>query len=287
LESDDDNKVNREIKDGIFRLLFGNPENAAELYQALTDEECSSDEIQIITITTVVSGRKKNDLALVAKERALFVGEHMASPFANMPTRILMYTGQLYEKLIKMRGEQEFLYRSTLYKIPTPQFVVFYNGTANKPEKETLKLSKAYESVPDSDLGSLELEIPVYNINKGKNSELMKKSKKLRHYAEFIATLRDFQEVYDDYATAVRESVNYCIENDILADFLREQGGQIVSILTTEYDEEIARRVYGEEKMEEKTIEIVKNMLEEGFSLEIIQRLTGANESAIKECLSN
>ena len=105
--------------------------------------------------------------------------------------------------------------------------------------------------------------------------------------AKEIFGLKKLQEVYDDYATAVRESVNYCIENDILADFLREQGGQVVSILTTEYDEEIARRVYGEEKMEEKTIEIVKNMLEEGFSLEIIQRLTGANESAIKECLSN
>ena len=79
----------------------------------------------------------------------------------------------------------------------------------------------------------------------------MKKSETLRHYADFIATLRDFQEVYEDYATAVRESVNYCIENDILADFLREQGGKIVSILNTEYNEEIARRVYGEEQWEE------------------------------------
>ena len=45
--------VNRGIKDGVFKLLFEKPENAAELYHALTGVKCDPNEIQIFTITTL------------------------------------------------------------------------------------------------------------------------------------------------------------------------------------------------------------------------------------------
>ena len=271
--------ANREIKDGVFRLLFGKPENAAELYHALTGIECRPDEIQIITITTTISGKQKNDLAFVVRSKALVVGEHMSSPYANMPVRLLMYTGQLYEKWIKMKDEEKFLYRSTLYKVPTPEFVVFYNGADEKPEKEILRLSDAFETNPDGNLGCLKLEVPVYNINKGMNKELFDKSGKLAQYAEFIAKVRELNKLYDNYTQAVREAANYCITNGILADFLREQGGKIVSILAAEYDVEVAKRVYAEERAED----IAKNALRKGFSLADIVSITGLDEATVKQ----
>ena len=271
--------ANREIKDGVFRLLFGEPENAAELYHALTEIECSPDEIQIITITTTISGKQKNDLAFVVRGKALVVGEHMSSPYANMPVRFLMYTGQLYEKWIKMKDEEKFLYRKTLYKVPTPEFVVFYNGADEKPEKETLRLSDAFETNPDGNLGCLKLEVPVYNINKGMNKELFGKSGKLAQYAEFIAKVREFNKLYDDYTQAVREAANYCIANGILADFLREQGGKIVSILAAEYDVEVAKRVSADERAEE----IAKEMLQDGESIEKIIRYTKLSTEVITQ----
>ena len=145
--------VNRQIKDGLFRLVFESPENAAELYYALTDIQCSPDEVQIITITTIISGKLKNDLAFVVRGKVLLIGEHMSSPYANMPVRFLMYIGQLYEKWIKMNGDEQFLYRSKLYKVPTPEFVIFYNGTTEKPEKEILFLSSAFENIGGKGLG--------------------------------------------------------------------------------------------------------------------------------------
>ena len=117
------------------------------MYYALTGVKCSPNEIQIITIATVISGKLKNDLAFVVRGKVMVVGEHMSSPYANMPIRLLMYIGQLYEKWIKMKGDEQFLYRSKLLKIPTPEFVVFYNGMAEKPEKEILRLSSAFETV--------------------------------------------------------------------------------------------------------------------------------------------
>ncbi|MCL2048428.1 MAG: hypothetical protein FWG87_06840 [Defluviitaleaceae bacterium] len=269
----DTTSANRQIKDGVFRLLFDEPKNAAELYYALSGNRCSPDEIQIITLSTTISGELKNDLAFVAKGKILVVGEHMASPYANMPVRLLMYAGLLYEKWIKMKGEEGFLYRSKLYKIPTPSFVVFYNGTALMPEKELLRLSSAFETTADKDFGLLELEVPVYNINKGMNNELFSKSPHLRQYAEFISKLRELTRVYD-YTKAVRETVLHCIANDILAKFLKEQGGKIVSLLST-YDPEVARRVYAEECLEEKTMQIAKNLLSMGLSKEQISQATG------------
>jgi len=251
VNDDESQSANKKIKDGVFKLLFEVPENAAELYSALKDEKCSPEDVQIFTLTTAISGKLKNDLAIVVKDRALVLGEHMSSPYANMPIRFLMYLGQLYQKWIKVRGEGKFIYSSTLYKIPTPEFVVFYNGTIKKPEKEILKLSDAFMSKGDKKLGSINLKVPVYNINKGMNKELFKKSPNLKQYAEFIAKVREFSDLYEDYTRAVREAANYCIANDILADFLKKQGGSIVSILTAEFDIDVARSVWQEEAREE------------------------------------
>jgi len=259
-------------------MLYDDQESAAELYCSLTGERCRPDEVLIITITTVISGKMKNDLAFVVRGKAMVISEHMSSPYENLPVRLLMYTGQLYEKFIKMMGEEEFLYKSTIYKIPAPRFAVFYNGTAKRPEKEILRLSSAYEEPEIEGMGKLELEAPVYNINKGMNEELFEKSPKLKQYSEFIAKVRELSKLYGDYAQAVREATNYCIANNILVDFLRKQGGRIVSILTAEYDVEVAKRVYGDERAEEalakRNIEFAKAMIAEGDSVEKVMRCT-------------
>jgi len=272
--------ANREIKDGVFKIFFEEPENAAELYSALEGTPCTPEEIEIITLAAIISGKLKNDLAFVVKNRIMVIGEHMSSPCTNMPVRFLMYAGQLIEKWIKMKGEEKLLYGSKLYKIPTPEFVVFYNGVAAKPEKEILYLSLAFETEGDKSLGSLELEVPVYNINKGMNEELFKRSPKLRQYAEYIAKIREFNEEYDDYSRAVREATNYCIANDILADFLREQGGRIVSILTTEFDLDVAKKVWREEALEEGLEKGLEKGLERGLEkakIQIAMKLLGRN----------
>ena len=181
-----------------------------------------------------------------------------------------------------MKSEEKFIYGRTLYKIPTPAFVVFYNGTEKKSEKEILSLSNAFDNPMDEEMGYLELKVPVYNINKGMNEKLFNKSPHLRQYAEFIAKLREFMKLYDDYSLAVGEAVSYCIKNDILAEFLKKEGGKIVSILST-YDPEVAKRVYGEEQREEERIEFAKGLLQEGDPIEKIMRLTKLSMETIRE----
>jgi len=280
--------ANREIKDGVFKLLFEKPENAAELYYALTGIKCHPDEIQIITITTVVSGEMKNDLAFVVRDRVLFAGEHQSTPNKNMPIRILMYLGQLYEKWFRMEEEEGFLYSTGQLKIPKPEFAVFYNGIAKRPEKEILKLCEAFKdtsgiSPDDNSLGLLKLEVPVYNINKGMNAELFSKGEKLRQYSEFVAKLREYQKAYDDFNKAANETVKYCMDNNILVDFLRENGGKIVSILTAEYNAETHRRVYAREYHEEKMIETAKKLLRLGTPIEVVIEGTNLDAETVRQ----
>jgi len=110
----------------------------------------------------------------VAKGRIIALFEHMSSAYTNMPFRFLIYLGLLYEKWVKTQSAEEKIYSSKLYKIPSPEFVVLYNGKTKRPEQETLQLSDAFENASET-LGNLELKAKVYNINKGMNEELLSK----------------------------------------------------------------------------------------------------------------
>ena len=48
----------------------------------------------------------------------------------------------------------------------------------------------------------------------------------------------------------MKTAVNMAIENNILTEFLKENGSEVRNMLTLEYDEETARRVEREEAME-------------------------------------
>jgi len=131
-------------------------------------------------------------------------------------------------------------------------------------------------------MGHLELQVPVYNINKGMNEELFSKSPHLRQYSEFIAKLREFTKLYNDYSQAVGEAVSHCIKNGILTEFLKKEGGRVVSILST-YDPEVAKRVYGEELMED----VAAEMLRDGEPIEKIAKWTKLSVDTIKSLLDD
>ena len=285
----DPRQANRNIKDGVFLLLFAIRENAAELYHALTGTRCSPEEIQIVTITTIVSGSLKNDLAFIVGGRVLVISEHMSSPYLNMPVRFLMYTGEIYQRWFKVNGEYKFLFGSKLCRIPTPEFVLFYNGTDPRPEKEVLRLSSAFESAVDANFGSVELKVPVYNINKGMNGDLLGRREKLRHYAEFIAIKREYMELHADYGRAVRDAVSYCIDNGILAEFLKEHGGRIVSVLATEFKLANAAKVWKTEGREEgkaegraeTRLEIARRLISMNIAAQDVIKATGLSADQV------
>ncbi|MCL2016639.1 MAG: hypothetical protein FWG68_10385 [Defluviitaleaceae bacterium] len=283
---------NRELKDGVFKMLFEPLEKSAELHAALTNIPCTADEVQPFSLNMAISGKFCNDLGFLVRKRMIVLAEHMSTLYLNMPFRLLIYLAESYDRLIKLWGEKRFKYSTKLYKIPTPQFVVFYNGIEERPEKEILRLSDAFmEEIDRENLGSLELKVVVYNINKGYNTELFAKCPTLRQYADFIAKIREYEEIYTNYDKAVRKAIEYCVVNDILADFLKKNGGKIMSVLFTEYNFDDHKEVYAEERTEDRLAEqafnIAKKLLKRNRPLEEIAEDTGLTQAEITALIAD
>ena len=135
--------------------------------------------------------------------------------------------------------------------------------------------------------------MPVYNINKGMNAELFGRSEKLRHYAEFIAKKRELLKLHADYERAVKGAVEYCIDNGVLADFLKEHGGRVVSILSTEFKMSDAVKVWKKEGREEgmeagreagrieTQLEIARRMLSRNIAVHDVIEVTGLSAEQV------
>ena len=156
----------------------------------------------------------KNDLAFIL-DMNLYLYEHQSTMNPNIPLRDLFYIAAEYQKLV----DKKSLYSSALQKIPNPHFIVFYNGSTLIDDCYTSRLSDAFYHTTDNP--SLELIVTTFNVNAGHNTKLMSHCQILKEYSIYVAKVRSFAEQMplDD---AVQKAVTECIQENILADFLRK-----------------------------------------------------------------
>ncbi|MCH5249837.1 MAG: hypothetical protein J1E98_07885 [Lachnospiraceae bacterium] len=110
-----------------------------------------------------------------------------------------------------------------------------YNGTEEQPERQVLKLSDSYEKKRENP--DLELTVVVYNINWGHNQELLEACQLLKEYAQFVNKVREFARK-GSIEEAVENAIDYCIEKNILADFLLKNRMEAIEMCIFEFDEE-------------------------------------------------
>lgn len=115
---------NRKYKDSMFTDLFYSDitaeANLRSLYNALHPEDplTTEDPIKKIRLENVFFNILQNDIASIIKTKILFLGEHQSTVNNNIPVRMLMYVGQIYEQMLG--GHKK--YETELIKIPTPEF---------------------------------------------------------------------------------------------------------------------------------------------------------------------
>ena len=172
----------------------------------------------------------QNDISfLIMNEVNLY--EHQSTYNLNMPLRDLFYVAELLQVYVK----DQSLYSSKLIKLPTPHFVVFYNGVEEKPEKRILGLSEAFEVQTDDP--ELELKVTILNINPEMNEDLKEKCPVLKQYTQYVEQVRR-NSASMPLEQAVEAAIEYCIRQDILKDFLLKQRAEVVKMSIFEYDEE-------------------------------------------------
>ncbi|MGL5436859.1 MAG: hypothetical protein ACRDBO_15895 [Lachnospiraceae bacterium] len=223
--------VKRTYKDSLFRKIFGDKEKLLSLYNAVNGTHYdNSTDLRINTLDNAVYLNMKNDISFIF-EFSLHLYEHQSTYCANMPLRYLFYITKLFQKEI---GEQSF-YSPKLIELPPPVFVVFYNGTEEKPERWTEKLSDAFQKKMDPP--GLELEVVFLNVNYGKNKNIMEQCQTLEEYAIYVSKVRMYTKTMP-IEEAVERAVTECIKENILAEFLARYRAEAIQMSILEYDEE-------------------------------------------------
>ncbi len=247
-------EINREYRSSVFAMLFNDKKELLTLYNAIngtayTDE----DEITINTLEDegVPSGilmKMKNDLSFIFRSY-LNLYEHQSTVCGNLSLRLLLYVSRVLYRMIPKKK----LYSSGAVRLPSPKFVVFYNGRAEIPEKQEIRLSDLYEvqeAEPD-----LELKATVFNVNKGHNRELMEKCRTLAEYAEFVARMQEVmiqKPDRDELRGKIEVILDRCIEDDILRDFLKNNREAVIMYSILAYDEEAHEQAIREDAIEEE-----------------------------------
>lgn len=252
-------QMQRNVKDRLFRYLFEKDREALlDLYNALNGTTYQdSSQLEIVTIESAVYVVMKNDLAYILSG-TLSMYEHQSTYSPNLPVRFLIYLAQEYQTVIDKA--EKSLYGTGTVILPTPQCIVFYNGMKEMPEEHILKLSDAFENKEVS--ADVELTVRMLNINYGHNKRLMEKCRALEEYARLAAVTREYMAVEKDLQTALNRAMDYCIENDILKEFLLRNRAEVLGMLLEEFDAEKYERTIRGEGWEEGREEGIEEGIE-------------------------
>lgn len=228
--------VRHDHKSRLFVMVFSEKKELLNLYNAVNGSNYTNpDDLYINTIDDIIYMGMKNDVSFMI-DSYLNLYEAQSSWNPNMPLRGVIYFSRLYEGYISEQGYD--LYSSTLVKLPTPEYIVFYNGLVNVPDRYILRLSDAFLNQKEDEY-ALECVATIVNINHGHNEQLMRDCRKLYEYAFFIAKIRENLALHFSLKDAIDSAVKTCIDEEILAGFLKKHRAEVKNVLLEGYADEL------------------------------------------------
>ena len=235
--------ANREFKSSLFTFIFTkDKKNALSLYNAVKGTNyTNTEDLKFEILDGALFIGMRNDVSfLFAKSLSLY--EHQSTHNPNMPLRGFLYFAELYKRLI----DKNWLYRSTLLKIPTPQYIVFYNGQEKRtqPDITLLRLSDAFDTEEKPE--GFEWTATILNINNGHNKELMKSCKLLSDYAVFVDLVRKYN-CELSLENAILKAIDECIKRKVLLDIMQKYRWEVAYMSWTEFDADGIKKVLQEE----------------------------------------
>ena len=232
-------RKNREYKSDVFSMLMESKENALEVYNALNDSEYTNPEdVEIVQLERGVSLSIRNDASFIIDMNINFY-EHQSTYNPNMPLRSLIYFVNALEDWLKDNDKD--LFSRKQIRIPTPHFIVFYNGMQKRPEYEEMRLSDSfYHKVAEP---QIEIICKVYNINPENNQTLKKKSAVLEGYTYFVEKVRENQRQEMNLEEAVDSAIKDCIDNHVLEDFFKNRRDEVKKMTHLDYTWEKRERL--------------------------------------------
>ena len=252
-ENNNGDGINREYKDRLFKFIFGNPNHkewALDVFNTLGNTNYTdADAVEFTTIEDVVYLGMKNDVSFLFGGIMSFY-EQQSKVDRTLPVRFLSYSSMVYNKHIERSWNVDGHFPK---KFPIPICVCFYNGTLNQPDRLELKFSDLFTEtpLPYAIKPSIEITVTVFNVNSGRNKELLDKCKPLADYSWFVGRTRFNQTRTNTKEEAVDLTLKEMPNDSVLKQFLLENQAEVKSMWITEYNEERAHAQSREEGYEE------------------------------------
>ena len=226
-----DSKVTREYKDRLFKFIFGNPDKkewTLSLYNAMNGSHYTNPEdITLNTIENAVYMGMKNDVSFLIADTFNFY-EHQSTFNPNMPMRMLIYAGMIYDSYIETHPYYH-RFSSLQQHAPTPKCVCFYNGLKETEDRIVLKLSDAFTPGSDPDI---EVRVTMININYGHNGELLRNCKALHDYSLFVSSVRENLKRKGNLPAAIDSAITEMPEDSLIKPFLMTNRTEVKFMLT-------------------------------------------------------
>lgn len=279
---------NNQYKDRLFNFLFGSEENKAwtlSLYNAVNGSDYTDPSvIEITTIKEVMYLGMHNDVSfLISDEMDLYEQQSTYNP--NMPIRMLQYAGNLYEKYIEQNKLNKF--GDKIIRLPVPKLMVFYNGTADQPDKKILKLSESFPEGADADI---QVKVCMLNVNAGRNKEILNSCKPLEEYAWLVDQIRENNKTNDEegVGSAIDRAISAMPDDFVIKPFLMAHRVEVKGMLLTEYNEAKQMQLFKEdgrrEGREEGIIETLIALVQKGLlSIKDAAVQAGITETAFQQ----
>ncbi|MBQ5472309.1 MAG: hypothetical protein IIT58_09970 [Treponema sp.] len=279
----------KKFKDRLFTFIFGRDSEQSkrwrlDLYNALNGTHYTDpDALKINTIENVIYISMHNDVSFIV-DNEMNLYEQQSSFNPNMPLRGLLYFSQLYNAHIKSRGENILSSRKIM--LPTPKYVVFYNGLKEAQETWKMRLSDSFKKNPEP--GDFEWTATAININRDHNKELQKNCKPLYDYISFVAKTRENLFSGTHKQEAFEKAVDWAINQNLLEGLFKKYRAEVLDMILTEYDEDFNNKTWYEDGVEDG---ILKGKLEDAekllkmkiLSLEQISEVTNLSIEQIQE----
>ncbi len=282
---------NREIKSTVFADLFGADElvgkrNFLSLYNALhgthLEPECTR--IERREIPQAVYRSISSDVSMLVGGSLIVLAEHQSTPNENMPLRFLEY----YVHLLNGIVPRDARYRKRLYRIPAPEFYVFYNGTAPAERERVMRLSDAF--MGERRRPVCEAEVRFMNIGGscgGGKLPIVESCGILGEYCRFMEIVARHRAAHGSgtecsYLGAIREAVS----EGVLVEYLERKSTEVINMFMSEYsyadDLRVQREEAREEGREQKALEDAQSFLANGVPAEVVARSLGMDVAAVE-----
>ena len=252
------NILKRNVKSSVFTHLFSISKYKKELYVSLhpKDKDIDVKDIKTYTLSSIFTNIQINDLGLLVKDTLLVLVEAQSTWTLNILPRMIEYIGESFNRYVLETNQN--IYGTKKVDLPKPELYVLYTGSKTIKDKSISFKKEFFNSKCPIDV-----KVNVITLN---NS-----SKVVKEYIRFAKLLDTNTKKYGYTKKSINETIDYCIEKNILREYLLEYKKEVYNIMTSVYDQKTATEMYErslraegmQQGIQQGSISIVLNMFKQ------------------------